>query len=112
MENSGYQLANALVKLGFMQSVSQDNAEKLGNSGDVGIGFDGNRAERIARIKDEGVFVKVDGSLNGHSVAVKIIPMLRTSGNAGIRTKVFVGISVNALSVSGISTGMLTGADS
>lgn len=67
---------------------------------------------RAAGVQDEGILEKVNGSLNGHSVAVKIVPMLRTSGNTGIETKVFVGVSVNASAVRGIGAGMFTGADS
>ena len=45
-------------------------------------------------------------------MAVKIVPMLRTSGDAGIETKVLVGVSVNTPAVRGIGAGMFTGADS
>ena len=67
---------------------------------------------RAAGVQDEGILEKVNGSLNGHSVAVKIVPMLRTSGNTGIETKVLVGGSVNAPAGRGIGAGMFTGADS
>ena len=106
------QLANALVKFRFMQSISQNNTEKLRNSSKVGIGFDGNRAVRITVIKDKSVFEKIDGSFNGDSVTVKIGPMLCTTRNAGIKTEVLVRVSINALTVSRVGTGMFAGADS
>ena len=99
VENSSNQLANALVKLRFMQSIRQNDTEKLGNGSNVGIRFDRNRTERIASVQNKGIFEKIDGSFNGHSVTVEIIPMLRTAGNTGIKTKVFVGISVDALPI-------------
>ena len=95
-----------------MQSISQENAEKLGNRSEVGISFDGSRTKRIAGIKSECVFEKIDGSFNGHSVTVKIIPMLRTTGNTGIKAKVLVGIGVDTLSVSRFGAWVFTGADS
>lgn len=67
---------------------------------------------RASGVQDEGILEKVNGSLNGHSVVVKIVPMLRTSGNTGIETKVLVRIRVNAPAVRGIGAGMFTGADS
>ena len=67
---------------------------------------------RAAGIQDKGILEKIDGSLNGHSVTVKIIPMLRTTGNTGIKAKVLVGIGVDTLSVSRFGAWVFTGADS
>ena len=67
---------------------------------------------RAAGIQDKGILEKIDGSLNGHSVTVKIVPMLGTSGNTGIKAKVLVGICVDTLSVSRFGARVLTGADS
>ena len=64
------------------------------------------------RIQDESILKEIDGSFNGNTVPVKIIPMISTSGDTGIKRKVFVGISVDTLPISSFGAWVLTGADS
>ena len=65
--------------------------------------------ERVTGIEYKGIFKKVNGSFNSNSVSIKVVPMLGTSGNAGIQSEVFVRICIYTLAVGRGSTGMFTG---
>ena len=41
-------------------------------------------------------------------MTVKVVPMVSTAGNTGVKAKVFVGVSINAASVRFVGTGIVT----
>ena len=95
-----------------MQSISEKDADELSDTGQEQIGLKGSGTVRFTGIKREGILEDVNGSLNGDSVPVEVVPMVGVSGDAGIEAKVLVGIGVNTLAVRGIGARMLTDAHS
>ena len=89
-----------------MQSISEKNADELSDTGQEQIGLNGSGTVRFTGIKREGILEDVNGSLNGDSVPVEVVPMVGVSGDAGIEVKVLVGIGVDTLAIRGIGTGM------
>ena len=99
-KESGNQSANGLNELRLVQSISEKDADELSDTGQEQIGLKGSGTVRFTGIKREGILEDVNGSLNGDSVPVEVVPMVGVSGDAGIEAKVLVGIGVDTLAVS------------
>ena len=95
-----------------MQSISEKDADELSDTGQEQIGLKGSGTVRFTGIKREGILEDVNGSLNGDSVPVEVVPMVGVSGDAGIEAKVLVGIGVDTLAVRGIGARMFADAHS
>ena len=94
-----------------MQGVSKEDADELSDTGEKEVGLDGGSTMGFTGIKDEGILEDIDGSFNGDPVAVKVIPVVGSSGDAGIEAEILVGVGVDTLAVRGIGTGMFAGAN-
>ena len=94
-----------------MQGVSKEDADELSDTGEKEVGLDGGSTMGFTGIKDEGILEDIDGSFNGDPVAVKVIPVVGSSGDAGIEAEILVGVGVDTLAVRGIGTGMVAAAN-
>ena len=111
-KESGNQFANGLNELRLVQSISEKDADELSDTGQEQISLNGSGTVRFTGIKREGILEDVNGSLNGDSVPVEVVPMVGVSGDAGIEAKVLVGIGVDTLAVRGIGTRVLADTNS
>ena len=105
---SGDQFANGFNELGLMQGIRKKDADKLTDTGKEEVSLNGDSAVRFAGVEGERILEDVNGSFDGDSVPVKVVPMFSVSGDAGIEAKILVGVSVDTLAVRGIGAGMLT----
>ena len=94
-----------------MQSISEEDADELSDTGKEEIGLNGDGTVGFTGVEDEGILEDVNGSLNSDSVPVEVIPMVSVSGDTGIEAEIFVGVSVDAPAVRRISTRMFANTD-
>lgn len=95
-----------------MQGICQEYTGQLSDTRQEESRFSRNGSDRAPRIKDKCVFEKIDRSLNRDSVAVKVIPMLGITRDAGIKAEIFIWISIDTFSIGRICTRVFTGANS
>ena len=95
-----------------MNSFGENNANQLGTACKQQVRLDCFRVSCFQVVETERILEDVNGSLNGDSVPVEVVPMVGVSGDAGIEAKVLVGIGVNTLAVRGIGARMLADAHS
>jgi hypothetical protein len=82
-----------------MDSLSENNANKLSDACKQEIGLGGSGGEGLAVSAAKGVFEQIDRPLDKNAMAVKVFPMTGTAGDAGIKAKVFIRISVDTSAV-------------
>lgn len=95
-----------------MNGFGENNANELSTACKQQIRLDRFNISCFQIVQSERIFEDVDGSFNEDAVLVKVIPMFGVSRNTRTITKTLVGIGIYALSVRGIGTGRITGADS
>lgn len=78
-----------------MDGKRENNAKKLRNTGKQKIGFSSRLRKRTPVSNAELIFEDINSAFDESTMAIKIIPALSTTRNAGIQSQVFVGISIN-----------------
>ena len=102
------EFTDGFAQTGFVDSLGKHNSNQLGNTCKEEICFSRAGRERFTQSGTERVFEEVDGALDQNAVTVKIIPMLCTSRDTGIKAEVFGGIGVNTSAVRRISARVIT----
>jgi len=74
----------------------------MSDASDEEVGFGGTDRKRFAESTAERVFQKKNRAFDENSVTVKIIPMLSTTGNTGVKAQFFFRISINTATVRGL----------
>ena len=83
-----------------MDSLSENNTNKLNNTGKQEVGLSGSGREGLTVSAAERVFQQIDGPFDKDTVAVKIFPMIGAARDAWIEPEIFAWIGVNTSAIS------------
>lgn len=68
----------------------------MGNAGNKKVSFGGANRKGFASGCAKRVFEETDRAFDENAVTIKIIPMVGAARNTGVKTKVFIRISIGA----------------
>ncbi len=93
------QFAKAFKELKVIDGFGENHANKLGAACKEQVKFNGYNVLSFCSSQTERIFEKINTSFNKNSVLVKVIPMVCVAFNAGIKSEILIGISVNTSAV-------------
>ena len=80
----------------FVDGNSENNANEMSNPGEKKVGFGGTGRKRFSRRTGKRRFEQENRAFGESTVTVKIVPMMSAARNTGVKTEIFVGISISA----------------
>ena len=80
------------------------------NTGNEKVGFGSSNRKSFPHSTAKRIFKQINRAFNEDAVAVKIIPVVSTTRNTGVKAQIFVGVSVNTTPVRRVGTRIITSA--